>query len=142
MRSKVLDTWALVAFFEDEPGAEEVEELLIKAEEGKQKLLLSVITWGEIYSAILRGASKEVADHYMKEVAAMPIELVPIEDDLEIVRQASIYRATTQLPYSGCFAASLAKIRNAELVTGDSVFNQLEGQLRIHWLARDAQGSQ
>ncbi len=32
MATKVLDSWALIAFFEDEPAAERVERLLVKAE--------------------------------------------------------------------------------------------------------------
>lgn len=35
---KVLDSFALIAFFEDESGAEEVERLLLKAEEAGQRL--------------------------------------------------------------------------------------------------------
>jgi PIN domain nuclease of toxin-antitoxin system len=43
MATKVLDSHALMALFNDEPGAEEVEKLLLKAEGGSPKLLMSVI---------------------------------------------------------------------------------------------------
>ena len=33
-----------------------------------------------------------------------------------------------------CFAAALAKIRKAELVTGDPEFKQVEDEIKIGWL--------
>ena len=54
MATKVLDSWALMAFLHDEPAAEEVEKLLVKAAEDKHKLLLCVVNWGEIYYSIAR----------------------------------------------------------------------------------------
>jgi hypothetical protein len=44
MATKVLDSWALMAFLHDEPAAEEVEELLVKAAEDKHKLLLLLLS--------------------------------------------------------------------------------------------------
>jgi hypothetical protein len=39
------------------------------------------------------------------------------------------------MPYAGCFAAALAKIKNAELVTGDREFKVVENELKkIGWL--------
>ncbi len=44
MAAKVLDSWALIAFFEDEPVADTVEELIHRAALDRHKLLMSVIT--------------------------------------------------------------------------------------------------
>src|SRR6266487_2695720 len=118
MAAKVLDSWALIAFFEDEPAAEEVEKLLHQATDEKHKLLLSVVNWGEVYYNTMRKVSQEAAEQKAKEMAIMPIELVPIESDLHLVRQAAIYKANGKLAYADAFAAALAKLRNAELITG------------------------
>ena len=132
----VLDAHALMVLFNDEPGAEEVEKILIKAESGSQKLLMSVVNWGEIYYSILRGASPEMAEAKAHEIAGMQIELVPVDTrDLELVRQAAVFKATKKMSYADCFAAALAKTRNAELVTGDSEFKVVETELKkIRWL--------
>jgi len=132
--TKVLDSWALLAFFEDEPAAEEVEKLLAKADQGTHKLLLSVVNWGEVYYNIMRRASPAAAEQKVKEMAIMPIELVPVETDLHLVRQAAIYKATGKLVYADAFAAALARLRNAELVTGDPDFKAVEGEIKIGWL--------
>lgn len=136
MATMVLDAHALMVLFNDEPGADEVEKILLKAESGTPKLLMSVVSWGEIYYSIMRGASQEMADSKAHEIAGMQIELVPVDtDDLQLVRQAAVFKATKKMSYADCFAAALAKIRNAELVTGDSEFKAVEGELRkIRWL--------
>ncbi|HSG43562.1 MAG TPA: hypothetical protein VLA72_10455 [Anaerolineales bacterium] len=64
MASKVLDAYALMAFFEDEPWANLVRDLLLKAEDGNSKLnlFMSVINLGEIWYSIARVTSPEKAD--------------------------------------------------------------------------------
>ena len=137
MATMVLDAHALMVLFNDEPGADEVENILLKAESGGPKLLMSVVNWGEIYYSILRGASQELADAKAHEIAGMQIEHVPLDaDDLELVRQAAAFKATRKMSYADCFAAALAKIKNAELVTGDREFKQLARDVKIHWLHR------
>ena len=131
----VLDAHALMVLFNDEPGADEVERILLKAESGSPKLLMSVVNWGEIYYSILGGASREMAETKAHEIAGMQIELVPVDaNDLELVRQAAAFKATRKMSYADCFAAALAKIKNAELVTGDREFKQLARDVKIHWL--------
>jgi predicted nucleic acid-binding protein len=135
MATKVLDSWALLAFFEDELAAEQVEKLLVKAEEGAHKLLLCVVNWGEIYYSLMRKVSKEAAEQKAREIAGLTIEIVGVGDDnLELVRQAAIYKATRRLSYADAFAAALAKISDAELVTGDQEFKQVEDEIKIGWL--------
>jgi predicted nucleic acid-binding protein len=136
MATMVLDAHALMVLFNDEPGSEEVEKLLLKAESGTPKLLMSIVNWGEIYYSILRGASQEMADAKSHEIAGMQIELVPVDArDLELVRQAAVFKATKKMSYADCFAAALAKTRNAELVTGDPEFKVVESELKkIRWL--------
>jgi ribonuclease VapC len=136
MATIVLDAHALMVLFNDEPGAEEVEKLLLKAEGGTPRLLMSVINWGEIYYSIMRGVSQEVAESKAQEIAGMPIELVPVDvRDLELIRQAAVFKATRKMSYADCFAAALAKTRNAELITGDAEFKAVQSELKkIRWL--------
>src|SRR2546422_4299153 len=111
MATKVLDSWALIAFFEDEPAAEEVEKLLVKAEAGTHKLLLSVVNWGEIYYNTMRKVSQEAAEQQALEIAGLAIEIVPVEADLHLVREAAIFKGSTKMAYADTFAAALAKLR-------------------------------
>ena len=137
MATKVLDSWALMAFFHDEPAAEQVEKLLIKAAEDKLKLLLCVVNWGEIYYSIARAEGEAAAEQKAADLATMAIELVPVDDDLELVREAAKFKATKKMAYADCFAAALAKIRNVEVVTGDPEFKEVEGEVKVAWLPKN-----
>jgi predicted nucleic acid-binding protein len=136
MATKILDSWALMALFNDEPAADEVEKLLQKAGAGTHKLLMCVVNWGEIYYSVMRGASSEMAEQKEKEIAAMPIELVPVHADLHLARQAAMFKAAHKISYADAFAGALAKMRKAELVTGDLEFKALEKEIKINWLAK------
>jgi ribonuclease VapC len=134
MAIKVLDSWALIAFFEDEPAADDVEKLLHQASEGKHKLLLSVVNWGEIFYSTMRAVSRQAAEEKAGEIAALPIEIVGLGDDLTLTRQAAIYKASRKMSYADCFAAALAKSKNAEFVTGDPEFKEVETEIKVNWL--------
>lgn len=136
MATKVLDSWALMAFFEDEPAADAVEKLIQQAADGKHNLLLSAVNWGEIYYTTMRRVSQKAAERIAGEIAMLPIEIVGVDSDLALVRQAAIFKATRRMAYADCFAAALAKSRKAELVTGDPEFNEVEGEVRVAWLSQ------
>ena len=132
MATKVLDAYALMVFFEDEPGADLVRGLLLKAEESDLKLLMSVVNLGEVWYSIARSTSPETADQTINEINGMAIELV--DADWPLTHQAAIYKAKGNIAFGDCFAAALAKNRKAELITGDKEFKALEGEIKITWL--------
>jgi len=134
MANRVLDSWALIAFFEDEPAADEVEEILAQGSREKHRLFLTSINWAEVYYSTMREVSKDVAEEHAQVIANLPIEIVGIGDDLKLARQAAIYKATYRLSLADAFAAALAKEKKAELVTGDPEFEALEKEIKIHWL--------
>ena len=134
MSAKVLDSWALIAFFEDEPAAGAVEELLARASQDKQSLYLSVVNWAEVYYNTMREVSQQAAEARVAEIAALPIEIIGVSEDLKIARQAAIYKATHKISYADAFTAALAKEKKAELVTGDPEFKPLEKEIKINWL--------
>ena len=134
MATKVLDSWALIAFFEDEPAAEAVEKILEQAAAEKHKLLMSVVNWGEVYYNTRREVSEAAAEQKLKEITAMPVEIVGA--DLHLTKLAAIYKATCKMSYADCFGAALAKMRNAEFVTGDPEFKSVEKEIKINWLVK------
>ena len=132
MKSVVLDSYALMAFFEDEPGADFVREVLLEAEDGGTKLLMSVVNLGEVWYSIARTNSAEIADQYAQEIMGMAIEIV--EADWELTHQAAAFKANGNISYADCFAAALAKIHKAELITGDEEFKVLGDEIKISWI--------
>jgi len=132
VRPLVLDSWAMMAFVENEPSAEQVEELLLKAHKAGTPLLMSVVNVGEIWYSTARAHSPVEADRVIEELANLRVEIVPA--DWEITRQAAIFKSKGRIAYGDCFAAALAKLRGAELVTGDPEFKPFAKEVRIFWL--------
>ena len=85
---------------------------------------------------MMRGVSAETAEQKAREIAAMPVEIVPA--DLQQTRQAAIFKATCRMSYADCFAAALAKSKNAELLTGDPEFKEVEKEIKINWLTNNS----
>jgi len=132
MTTKVLDSYALMAFFEDEPGADFVRGLILQAEEGSTNLLMNVVNLGEVWYSIARTNSAEIADQYVQEIIGMAIEIV--EADWQLTHQAAAYKVNGNIAYADCFAAALAKTRKAELITGDEEFKALQAEIKISWI--------
>ncbi len=129
---KVLDSYALIAFFEDEPGADRVYELLVQAEKSGEKLLMSVINLGEVWYSIARGYSEETAEEKLREIREMSIAIV--DADWDLTRRAASFKAKGKIAYADCFAAALASERKAQLVTGNPEFKPLEDEVNILWI--------
>ena len=102
------------------------------AKESGHPLLLSTVNWGEVFYITLRKAGRARADQVVDLLSNLPVEIVPA--DLELARQAALFKATKKMSYADCFAAALAKLRKAELVTGDREFKQIEGEVKILWI--------
>jgi len=134
MATKVLDSWALLAFYKDEPCAPEVEKLIQQAADKGKPLLLSVVNWAEIHYSLERAGGKAVAERVAEQIAELPIQVVGVGDDLKAARTAATFKASNKMSLADAFAAALAKEKKAELVTGDPEFKPLEGQIKIHWL--------
>ncbi len=132
MKTYVLDSSALMTFFEDRPGAEKVEELLAKAAEVKRPLLMSVINWGEVFYSIWRAHGEKAAASKLQEIAQLPIEVVDV--DLPMAQLAARFKAEHNLPYADCFAAALAHCRKSELVTSDKDFRHVQSAISILWM--------
>jgi predicted nucleic acid-binding protein len=129
--TKVLDTYALIAFFEDEPGADFVRSLLLEAESGSLKLAMCVVNLGEIWYSIARTVSPAQADALIEEIQGMSIEIV--DADWKLTYQAAIFKSKGGLSYADCYSAALGKLRQAELVTDDPEFQKLKGEITTAW---------
>jgi len=132
MRQLVLDASAVMAFFEDCPGAEKVEELIVRALEGKHELLMTAVDWGKVYYSILCTRGEDAAEEILAEVAQLPIEIVG--SDVELSKLAAEFRAQHKLPYADCFAAALARQRRATLATADGDFAAANKQVTVLWV--------
>lgn len=128
----VLDTWAIIAYYEDEPAGEHVAHLIAEANDNATPLWMSVINAGEVWYVIARRTSPADADATINELHKLGIQFDNAE--WKISRQAAVFKSKHKMSYADAFAAALALQKNAHLVTGDKEFKQVEGDLKILWV--------
>lgn len=128
----VLDSWAIVAYLEDEAAAEKVADIIADAHEEKIPLLITVVNAGEVWYIVARQTSTADADVSIKQLRDLGIEFV--EADWNLAHGASYFKSKNKMSFADCFAAALAKQRKAQLVTGDPEFTQVEQEITISWL--------
>lgn len=128
----VLDSYALLAYFRDEPGAEFVERLLAKAAAADRTLHMTEVNYAEVKYTLIRKDGPGAWNDSGSILASLPIEFHPATRALAEI--AADFKARHKLSLAGAFAAALAKERKAELVTGDPEFKALEKDIKITWL--------
>ncbi|MFL6227532.1 MAG: type II toxin-antitoxin system VapC family toxin [Pyrinomonadaceae bacterium] len=131
-RAIVLDSWAVMAYLEDEPAAERVADIIADAHEEHVPLLMSVVNLGEVWYIIAREVSEADAERSVAELKQLGIEIV--HADWALTRAAAGFKAKHKMSYADCFAAALARERKAHLVTGDPEFRQVEPEVQIVWM--------
>jgi predicted nucleic acid-binding protein len=133
MPGSVLDSFALIAYFRDEPGADKVEGLLHKAASGHESLHMTEVNYAEVQYVIIRRNGLAGWETAADRLVALPISFHPVTRELADI--AAKFKASHPISLADAFAVALAKIENAELATGDREFKVVEGDLKkIRWL--------
>src|SRR5437868_2121020 len=128
----VLDSWAVIAYLEDEPAAERVADIISDAHEQGIPLLMTVVNAGEVWYIVAREASASDAEASIKQLRDLGIEFVNADWDLS--KDAGYFKSRNKMSFADCFSAALTRQRKAHLATGDREFKQVEEEITIDWL--------
>jgi ribonuclease VapC len=133
--SRVLDSFALIGYLENEPFSSRIEKMLRQSRQGKLSIYLHAIHLGEVYYIAMREQGMESADLAVARIKAFPLIYVDTIDD-ELLRGAAAFKANYPISYADSFAAAMAVMHNAVLLTGNPEFKKLEKKegLSIEWL--------
>ena len=133
--SLVLDSFALIGYLENETFSSRVETLLNQARDGKNLIYLHAIHLGEVYYMTLREQGPVLADLAYARIRAFPLTYIEIIDE-ELLRTAATLKAKYPISYADAFAAAMAVMNNAFLLTGDPEFQALakKENISIEWL--------
>jgi len=131
-KSVVLDSWAVMAFLEDEPAGAKVADLIADAHDEGLPLLITVANVGEVWYIVARRTSEKDADKAIKLFTEIGVEFVDI--DWTLTKIAAGYKVKRNISYADCYAAALAKHQKAQLITGDREFKLVEKEVAIFWL--------
>jgi len=128
----VLDSFALLAYFQAESGGLMVRELIQAARDQKTSLYVSLINVGETYYIMSRRRSPQRADEMLKDLRALPLIFCAATE--KRIFAAARIKAEHLMSYADAFAVALAQEMHASLVTGDPEFRVIESKVKVLWL--------
>jgi PIN domain nuclease of toxin-antitoxin system len=126
----VLDSYAVLAHIQEEPGWERVEALIDAASRGELELHIPVINLAEVQYRVLRTADDPRA--VLRVVEALPLIVAPADPYVPAIVEL---KARYAVSLADCFAASLAVELECPVLTGDAEFHKLEGEVAVEWLS-------
>jgi len=131
----VLDSYALIGYLEDEPFADDIQQLLLSAQQTKCRLYLHALQLGEVYYITLREKGKSDADLAWSLIKDFPVTFIETIDE-ELLLTAASLKATFPISYADAFAAAASVVHDAVLITGDPEFKPHEEKeiISIRWL--------
>lgn len=129
----LLDSFALLAFLEDEAGKTRVQELLSLAESHKCRIVMPMINLGEVLYIVERERGLTSAQSVLALVESLPIEL--LETSRELVLDAAHVKANYALSYADAFSVAAAIQEKAIILTGDPEFEAVKELVSVEWVS-------
>jgi predicted nucleic acid-binding protein len=128
MSDYVLDTSALLAYIENEEGAEKIEILLMNALERTDTLFISTVTSIEVFYISLQEQGDVIAEERLELIENLPLVQEPLKPRL--TRIVGEIKADKTMSFADSSIAGLAKFMDATLVHKDPEFEQIEDEVK------------
>lgn len=128
----ILDSFAILAYLEEESGLERVKTLLHAAKQGDCQLFMSLINLGEVLYITEREQGLSKAQSALAVIKQLPVEILPAST--EMVFAAAHIKARFPLAYADAFVIAAAQKHDGVVVTGDPEFEVVEHLITVEWL--------
>ncbi|MFZ1040019.1 MAG: type II toxin-antitoxin system VapC family toxin [Anaerolineales bacterium] len=128
----ILDSFALLAYLQDEPAAPRIETFLKNAKKEKCRLMISVINLGEILYITERRGGVSKAQNALALIQQLPIEVLPADE--KAVFSAAHIKANYSISYADSFVVAAAVEKDAAILTNDPEFESTKLIVRVEWL--------
>ena len=132
-KKRLLDSFALLAYLNQEDGFDKVRRLLADAQKSSLPVLMNEMNVGETYYIIHRKRGHEQAEYFLGPIlTGLPISV--ISNDFNSVISAAKIKAQHAISFADCFAVATAQRENAVILTGDPEFKNVAKLVEINWL--------
>jgi len=125
----VFDTSAWLALIEDEAGAETVQKVLERAASDNAKILVSFMSFMEVFYITLQERDIEEARTRLRLLESLPITRVESTASLSVA--AAKLKAKNRISVADAWIAALAQESSATLVHKDPEFEVLGDQIQV-----------
>ena len=127
-KSFVLDTSAMLAFWNDERGADQVERIL-KTDGSGSNIYISFMTLMEGKYQLWRKVGKDAAEEFERMIRNLPLSRVDVTGS--ILNYAAEVKATTRLSVADSWIIATAIETGSALVHKDPEFEQVKDRLEL-----------
>ncbi len=131
----VLDSFALLAWLQDEACAKRMDQIFRKAAAGETGLYLNILNYGEVLYIIERRHGPEKASEVIGIMDGLPLTVVSADRALTFA--AAHIKANYPISHADSFVVALAQQKGATILTGDPEFKPLSDLVSIEWLSTD-----
>ncbi len=128
----VLDSWAVLAYLDGEPAAQQVRQVLRSARPNQVVVLFSLIAYGECLYIIEREQGLQQAQRAVGIIDQLALRVMPA--DRPLVFEAAHVKARYRLSYADAFSVALAARSDGRVMTGDPEFKAVEPEIPVQWL--------
>lgn len=128
-RNYVLDSTAFLTMFEDEAGADTVQDLLHRANKSEILVFVSFVTFTEIFYITLREKGEEEAQKRINLMDALAMTRIESSKELSLI--AGRLKAAYRLSFADAWIAATAIFYDATLVHKDPEFEQLQDKFKV-----------
>ena len=128
----MLDSFAVLSWIQDEPGAQTVEDLLYGAQGGQEQVIMNIVNLGEVYYRCARLRDLPFARDILEKIRLLTIKILPCPNDL--VMEASEIKSRFPIAYADAFLVATALRENARVLTGDPELKKVKHLIEIQWL--------
>lgn len=132
MNSLIFDSFAMLRYFYQEAGHEQVREILKEAKGNETPRLISAINVGELIYIVRRRSGEEAKLQMLVKLKSLDFAILPCPNDL--IFQAAELKARYPMTYADTFVVASALAHGAAVVTGDPEFRNVEHLVRIIWV--------
>lgn len=127
-KNYVLDSSSFLTFFENEEGAEIVQELLERAKKEEVAIFVCYVTFIEVFYITFREQGEEEARRRVALMGRLAITRVESSGELGLI--AGRLKATHRLSFADAWIAATALLYGSTLVHKDPEFEQLEDEVK------------
>jgi len=114
----LLDACAMIAYLNDEEGADKIEELLWQSDRGSGHLFMHEVNLLEVYYGVYREEGEKLAEETFERITNLPIEVV-VGLREGVLKEAGRLKAIYKVSLADSIALAEAKVKRLALVTCD-----------------------
>lgn len=132
MLLRIYDSFALLKFFQKEPGYRKVARLLEEDRKSENPPLIQIVNFGEIIYRTKKDFGQDAKLRVIRTVIQLGLRIISASDGL--VYEAAELKGSYAISYADAFLLATALREDAVIVTGDPEFEKVESLCQIEWV--------